>query len=44
VLVEDGFADAGPLGDLVHGGGVVALRDEHLARRVQKLPPSFLPW
>jgi hypothetical protein len=35
VLVQHGLADAGPLGDLVHGGGVVSLRYEHLERRVQ---------
>src|SRR5260370_5766358 len=43
VLVQDGFADAGPLGDLIHGGGVVPLRYEDLERRVQELPPPFVP-
>jgi hypothetical protein len=43
VLVQHRFADAGPLGDLIHGGGVVPLRYEYLKRRVQKLPPPFVP-
>ena len=37
VLVEHGFRDAGPLGDVVHRGRVVALRDEHLAGGVEQL-------
>jgi hypothetical protein len=32
VLVEHGLADPGALGDVVHRGGVVALRDEDLLR------------
>ena len=31
VLVENGFAYTGPVGDLVHAGGVVAAVDEDLA-------------
>jgi hypothetical protein len=35
VLVENRFADSGPIGDLVHPGGVKAPVDEHLAGRHQ---------
>jgi len=37
VLVQHRLADAGPLGDVVHGGRVVALRDEDLLRGAQQL-------
>ena len=37
VLVENGLADARALGDVVHRGGVVALRGEDVARRHQQL-------
>jgi len=35
MLVEDGLADAGAFGDLIHRGGVIPLGYEHLKRRVQ---------
>ena len=37
VLVEHRLGHARPLGDVVHRGGVVALRDEHLERGVEQL-------
>ena len=37
VLVEHRLGDPGPLGDVVHRGGVVALGDEHLERGVEQL-------
>ena len=37
VLVEHGLGDAGPLGDVVHRGGVVAVGDEHLLGRGEQL-------
>jgi hypothetical protein len=43
VLVEHGFADARPLGDLVHGGGVVALRHEDLACGAEQLAAASGP-
>jgi hypothetical protein len=30
-LVKNGFTDAGAFRDLVHGGRVIPLRDEHFA-------------
>ena len=41
VLVEHRLADPGPVGDLVHRGGVVALGDEHLLRGGQQLQPAL---
>ena len=41
VLVEHRLGDAGALGDVVHRGGVVALRDEHLERGLQQLGPAL---
>jgi hypothetical protein len=35
MLVEHGLADARAFGDVIHGGGVVPLRYEHLKRGVQ---------
>src|SRR5580693_8644071 len=43
MLVEHGLADACAFGDLIHRGGVVPLGYEHLKRRVQQLPSSFMP-
>jgi hypothetical protein len=43
VLVEHRLADAGPVGDVVHRGRVVALRDEDLLRRAQELAPPRRP-
>jgi hypothetical protein len=43
VLVQHRLRHAGALGDLVHGGGVVALRDEHLERSVQQLGAARAP-
>ena len=40
VLVEHRLADARALGDVVHGGRVVALRDEHLLGGAQQLVAS----
>src|SRR5260221_1012689 len=40
VLIEHGLADAGSLGDLVHGCGVVTLGDEYLLSRPEQLPAS----
>jgi len=40
VLVEHRLADAGALGDVVHGGGVVALRHEDFLRGAEQLVPS----
>ena len=37
VLVEHRLGDPGPLGDVVHRGGVVALGDEHLERGLEQL-------
>ena len=37
VLVEHRLGDAGALGDVVHRGGVVALRDEDLQRGLEQL-------
>ena len=37
VLVEHRLGDAGPLGDVVHRGGVVALGDEDLQRGLEQL-------
>ena len=37
VLVQHWLGDPGPLGDVVHRGGVVALRDEDLLRRLEQL-------
>ena len=37
VLVEHRLGDPGPLGDVVHRRGVVALGDEHLERGVEQL-------
>ena len=37
VLVEHRFGDPGPVGDLVHGGGVVAGLDEHRLGGVEQL-------
>jgi hypothetical protein len=44
MLVEDGLAHAGPLSDLVHGGGVIAAAHEYFEGRVKQLPPTFVPW
>ena len=41
VLVQDGLGDAGGLGDLVHGGVVVAVSGEHRERNRQQLLASF---
>jgi hypothetical protein len=35
MLGENGFADAGPVGDFVHAGGVEALLDEQTLRHTQ---------
>jgi hypothetical protein len=43
VLVEHGFAHARPLGDLVHGRGVVSRADEDFLGRLQELGPARLP-
>ncbi|GHI87550.1 hypothetical protein Sxan_49140 [Streptomyces xanthophaeus] len=40
VLVEHRLADPGALGDVVHRGSVVPLRDEDLLSRAQELVPS----
>ena len=37
VLVEHRLGDPGPLGDVVHRGGVVALRDEDLESGLEQL-------
>ena len=41
VLVEHRLGDPGALGDVVHRGGVVALRDEHLEGSRQQLRPPL---
>src|SRR5262249_17852315 len=38
MLVEHGLADAGSLGDLVHGCRVVTLGDEYFLSRAEQLP------
>ncbi len=43
VLVEHRLADPGPVGDVVHGGGVEALRDEDVLRGAQQLQPAGAP-
>lgn len=43
MLVEHRLADPGAVGDLVHTGGVVAPRDEHLAGRLEQLRASLVP-
>jgi hypothetical protein len=35
MLIEHGLADTRAFGDVIHRGGVVPLRYEHLKRRVQ---------
>ena len=42
VLVENGFTDACPVGDLVHARRVVAAVDEDLAGGDEQLPASFV--
>jgi len=42
VLIEHGLADACALGDVVHGGGVIALRDEDFAGGTQDLGAALL--
>ena len=42
VLVQNGFADARPVGDLVHARRVVAAVDEDLAGGDEQLPASFV--
>src|SRR6266487_3325983 len=44
VLVEHRLAHPGALGDLVHRGRVVALRDEYLLRRIEQLAPPGRAW
>src|SRR4029077_13843179 len=43
VLVQHGLADAGPVGDVVHGRGVIALRNEHFLGSAEQLPSAGLP-
>src|SRR5205807_4881717 len=42
VLVENGFAYPGALGDLVHTGGVVATVDENVAGGDEQLTPTLV--
>jgi len=37
MLVQNWLADPGAVGDVVHGGGVVPLHDEHLAGSDEQL-------
>jgi hypothetical protein len=37
MLIQNGLADACPLGDVVHRGGVVALRHENVPGSPQQL-------
>ncbi len=43
MLVQNGFADAGAIGDLVHACGVVTAVDEHLAGSDQQLSAPLVP-
>ncbi len=43
MLVQDGLAHAGALGDLVHAGGVVAAADEDLAGGREQLKTPRVP-
>ena len=42
MLVENGFAYPGALGDFVHTGGVVAAVDENVAGRDEQLAPTLV--
>jgi pimeloyl-ACP methyl ester carboxylesterase len=42
VLIEDRLAHSGALGDVVHGGSVIALGDEDFARCAEDLGTAFL--
>ncbi len=42
MLVKNGFADAGPVSDLVHAGCVVAAIDEDLAGSDQQLSAALV--
>src|ERR1700733_3198470 len=42
MLVENGFADAGAFGDLVHSGGMVTAVDEDVAGSHEQLAPTLV--
>ena len=44
VLVQDRFGYPSRVGDVVHGGCVVALGGEHFAGRIEQLDAALVPW